>query len=82
MHSLKDVAGVLGSDALPGIVFLVLSVAALCVWEVEHLTDGQTIGGRHHRLIPRLIPRLIGLTGLVLGAASFVLMAARFIWVA
>lgn len=77
MHSIKEVAGVLGSYALPGIILLLLSVAALFVWELGHLTDWQARGTRH-----RLIARLIGLTGAVLGATSCVLMAARFIWVA
>jgi hypothetical protein len=81
MHPVKEVERVLGSHILPGIVLLLLSVAALCVWEVVHVTGGQERGG-HRRLIPRLIPRLIGLTGVVLGAVSCVLMAARFLWIA
>jgi hypothetical protein len=81
MHSIKGVAGTLGSHALPGVILLFLSVAMLCAWEVLHLTGGQISSGRHH-LASRLIPRLIGLTGVVLGAASCVLISARFIWVA
>ena len=77
MHSLKEVARVLGSHTLPGIILLLLGVAALCVWEVGHVTGGQARGGRH-----RLTARLIGLTGVVMGATSCVLMAARFIWIA
>ena len=77
MHPVKEVARVLGSYALPGIIVLVLSVAALCVWELGHVTGEQTRGPRH-----RLIARLIGLTGVILGAMSCVLMAARFIRIA
>jgi hypothetical protein len=77
MHPVKEVERVLGSHILPGIVLLLLSVAALCVWEVVHVTGGQERGG--HR---RLIPRLVGLTGVVLGAVSCALMAARFLWIA
>lgn len=77
MHPVKEVARVLGSYALPGIILLILSVAALCVWELGHVTGEHTLGPRH-----RLIARVIGLTGVVLGATSFVLMAARFIRVA
>jgi hypothetical protein len=81
MHYLKEVARVPGSHILPGVILLALSVAALFVWEVTRLTGGQTSGGRH-RPIPRLIPRLMALTGFVLGAASFAFIAARFIWIA
>lgn len=77
MHPVKEVARVLGSYALPGIVLLLLSVAALCVWELGHVTGEHNLSPRH-----RQIARLIGLTGVVLGATSFVLMAARFIRVA
>jgi hypothetical protein len=73
MHSLRELARGLGSDTLPGIIVLLLGVAALCVWEVRHVTGGQASGGRE---------RLITLIGVVLGAASCVLMAARFIWIA
>lgn len=77
MHSLKQVAGVLGADTLPGIMLLIAGVAALCAWELRHITGGQAHGGRR-----RLIARLTALIGVVLGTMSCVLMAARFIWIA
>jgi hypothetical protein len=77
MHSPRQVAGVLGSHVLPGIILLILGVAFLCVWELGHVTGGRA-GGRRHRLIARLT----ALTGVVLSAASCVFMAARFIWIA
>ena len=76
MHAIKEVARFLGSYALPGIILVILSVAALCVWELAHLTGGEARGRQ------RLMARLIGVTGVVLGSASCVLMAARFIWIA
>lgn len=77
MHSVKHVAGVLGSNVVPGIVLLILGAALLCVWELGHLTGGEARGRRH-----RLMARLTALTGVVLGAISFLFIAARFIWIA
>jgi hypothetical protein len=73
MHSLKGLAQGPGSHVLPGILLLILGAAVLCIWEMRRLTGRQTGCGRD---------RLIALSGIVLTAASCVLMAARFIWVA
>jgi hypothetical protein len=73
MHIIKELSRVPGSHVLPGIILLLLGVAALCVWEVRHLTGGQTGGGRDRQIL---------LIGIVLGAASCVLITARFIRVA
>lgn len=92
MHTLRELSRGLGAQhVLPGILLLILAVVALCIWEARRLIGsrsrlvrqnpttsvykytGQTGGGRD---------RLIALSGIVLGAASCVLIAARFIWVA
>jgi hypothetical protein len=74
MHTLRELSRSLGAQhVLPGILLLIISVLALCVWETRRLTGRQTGGARD---------RLIALSGIVLGAASFVLIAARFLWVA
>lgn len=75
MHSLKGLAQGPGSHVLPGILLLILGAVALFVWEMRRLTGKQTGGDRGWG-------RLIALSGIVLTAASCVLMAARFIWVA
>jgi hypothetical protein len=73
MHFLKELSRVPGSHVLPGILVLILAIVTLCVWETRRLAGRQTGSGRD---------RLIALTGIVLGAASCIFMAARFIWVA
>ena len=73
MHSLRELSRVLGSHVLPGIILLILAAVTLCVWEVRRLTARQTGSGRE---------RLIALSGILLGTASCIFMAARFIWIA
>lgn len=73
MHLLRELSRGPGSHVLPGIILLVLGTTELCLWEIRRLTGRQAGDG---------LGRLIVFSGIILGFASCVLMAARFIWVA
>lgn len=57
---------------LPAIFALVVGAVLLCAWEVAKLA-GLRYGSRWHHAIP--------IAGIVLGVASCVLMAARFLYI-